>query len=76
MIERIDLKVGFRCNNLCQFCVQGDKREKIPTKPRAELEAMYQRFAPPKQLHWIESTDHFFAGGLEELEEAVKASAE
>jgi uncharacterized protein len=43
--------------------------------PRAELEAMYERFAAPKQLHWIEATDHFFAGGLEALEEQVKASA-
>lgn len=43
--------------------------------PRAELEAMYERFAAPKQLHWIEATDHFFAGGLEALEEQVKLSA-
>ena len=43
--------------------------------PRAELEAMYQRFAAPKELHWIEAADHFFAGGLEELEERVRASA-
>jgi alpha/beta superfamily hydrolase len=44
--------------------------------PRAELEAMFERFAGPKELHWIESTDHFFAGGLDALEERVKASAE
>ena len=44
--------------------------------PRAELEAMYERFPAPKQLHWIEAADHFFAGGLRELEERVKASAE
>ena len=44
--------------------------------PRAELEAMYARFAAPKQLHWIEAADHFFAGGLGELEERAKASAE
>jgi pyruvate-formate lyase-activating enzyme len=24
---RIDLKLGFRCNNRCRFCVQGKKRE-------------------------------------------------
>jgi alpha/beta superfamily hydrolase len=47
-----------------------------PYGPRAELEAMYQRFAVPKQLHWIAAADHFFAGGLEALEEQVKASAE
>jgi uncharacterized protein len=43
--------------------------------PRAELEVMYERFAAPKELHFIESTDHFFAGGLEALEEQVKFSA-
>ncbi|MFI5348090.1 MAG: radical SAM protein [Elusimicrobiota bacterium] len=37
MSERIDLKVGFRCNNFCKFCVQGDKRELLPSKPEAEL---------------------------------------
>ena len=37
MIERIDLKVGFACNNFCRFCVQGDKREKLPAKSRDEL---------------------------------------
>lgn len=26
---RLDLKVGFDCNNLCTFCVQGDKRDRI-----------------------------------------------
>ncbi|MDD5629995.1 MAG: radical SAM protein [Elusimicrobia bacterium] len=37
MIERIDLKVGFACNNFCRFCVQGDKREKLPAQPAAVL---------------------------------------
>ena len=44
--------------------------------PRAELEPLFQRFAAPKQLHWIEAADHFFAGGLAELEERVKTAAE
>ena len=44
--------------------------------PRAELEAMYQRCAAPKQLHWIAAADHFFAGGLEALEKQAEASAE
>lgn len=39
MPDRIDLKVGFRCNNLCHFCVQGDKRQKLPSKPFEELRA-------------------------------------
>jgi alpha/beta superfamily hydrolase len=44
--------------------------------PRAELEEMYALFPAPKQLHWIEAADHFFAGGLGDLEERVKVSAE
>jgi alpha/beta superfamily hydrolase len=43
--------------------------------PRAEFEGMYAGFAEPKQLHWIEATDHFFAGSLETLEETVAAAA-
>ncbi|MDE2491370.1 MAG: radical SAM protein [Elusimicrobia bacterium] len=39
MIERIDLKVGFRCNNHCSFCVQGDKRKTLPAKELDELRA-------------------------------------
>ena len=37
MSDRIDLKVGFRCNNYCHFCVQGDKRERLPAKEEGEL---------------------------------------
>jgi alpha/beta superfamily hydrolase len=44
--------------------------------PRAELEAIYARFAPPRELHWIESADHFFGGALEALEEQVMHAAE
>jgi alpha/beta superfamily hydrolase len=39
--------------------------------PRDELEEMYGRFAEPKQLCWIQASDHFFAGGLDELERSV-----
>lgn len=37
MSDRVDLKVGFRCNNFCKFCVQGDKRERLPAKETGEL---------------------------------------
>ena len=39
--------------------------------PRPELDALYARLAEPKQLIYIEAADHFFAGALNELEEAV-----
>ncbi|MBW2260952.1 MAG: radical SAM protein [Deltaproteobacteria bacterium] len=42
MAGRIDIKIGFACNNLCRFCVQGDKRHRVKTpstrKVREELE--------------------------------------
>lgn len=34
---RLDLKVGFTCNNLCTFCVQGDKREYIEPRNAEEM---------------------------------------
>ena len=43
--------------------------------PRPALEAAYARFADPKHIVWIEAADHFFVGGLDQLEEAVLASA-
>jgi len=44
--------------------------------PRDEMEALFERLPKPKELIWIESTDHFFAGGLDELEAQVaRASA-
>jgi len=39
--------------------------------PRPELEALFARLPEPKRLVWVESEDHFFAGGLEELEKSV-----
>ena len=44
--------------------------------PRPEMEEVYARLGEPKQLIWIEAADHFFAGALEQLEEAVKSAAE
>jgi cyclic pyranopterin phosphate synthase len=37
---RIDMKIGFACNNLCRFCVQGDKRHRVrpPTTERVREE--------------------------------------
>ncbi len=43
--------------------------------PRPELEAVYARLAEPKRLIWVEAEDHFFAGGLDQLEDTVRESA-
>ena len=46
--------------------------------PRADFERVYQRFAEPKRVVWIDAADHFFAGALEQVEAAASdlASAE
>lgn len=36
-MNRLDLKVGFSCNNLCSFCVQGEKRYKFKDKTTQQL---------------------------------------
>jgi alpha/beta superfamily hydrolase len=43
--------------------------------PVREMEAFYAQVAEPKQLIWIEAEDHFFAGGLDQLEIAVTSAA-
>lgn len=43
--------------------------------PQAEMEALFPTFAGPKTLTWIEAKDHFFAGGLDALEETILAIA-
>jgi len=40
--------------------------------PKPELEALFARFAEPKRLVWIAARDHFFDGGLEQLESTVR----
>ncbi len=38
--DRIDVKVGFACNNHCHFCVQGDKRARYAPRSTEELRAV------------------------------------
>ena len=40
---RIDLKIGFQCNNRCRFCVQGNKREIYPNKSTSQVEAILRK---------------------------------
>ena len=46
MIRRLDIKISFRCNNLCGFCAQGHKRDLYPdrsaTTVAAELKRAYR----------------------------------
>jgi MoaA/NifB/PqqE/SkfB family radical SAM enzyme len=41
-MERVDIKVGFYCNNQCKFCVQGRKRDTLPAKSTEEVKRSLQ----------------------------------
>ena len=36
-MDTVDIKVGFRCNNKCLFCIQDDKRNKYPDRVSKEI---------------------------------------
>ena len=40
--ERVDIKTGWNCNNRCQFCVQGNKREALGNKETAEVKQLLE----------------------------------
>ena len=37
IMQRVDVKLGFQCNNRCRFCVQGNKREEYSDKTTKEI---------------------------------------
>jgi hypothetical protein len=43
--------------------------------PPPDMKAFYAQVAEPKRLIWVEAEDHFFAGGLDELERQLAAIA-
>jgi len=38
----------------------------------AQISELYRSLADPKQIHWIEGADHFFAGKLAEVQEVLQ----
>jgi alpha/beta superfamily hydrolase len=38
----------------------------------AEVSEFYVSLAEPKQIHWVQGADHFFAGKLDEVQEALR----
>jgi MoaA/NifB/PqqE/SkfB family radical SAM enzyme len=42
-MKRIDLKIGFACNNFCDFCAQGSKRDLSGAKSLAGIKAALER---------------------------------
>lgn len=40
--------------------------------PRPQMEEFMTTVPEPKEIHWIQGTDHFFAGALEDYEKTVE----
>jgi len=38
----------------------------------AQVTELYASLAEPKQIHWVEGADHFFAGKLDEVQEVLR----
>lgn len=49
MHKRIDIKLGYKCNNKCLFCVQGDKRVLCPDKTLIECKSILKETSPSYQ---------------------------
>ena len=51
-MKRADVKVWFACNNHCDFCVQGDKREKFKPRTIEEIKKIIKD-EHDNGCHWI-----------------------
>ncbi len=40
--------------------------------PVAQVSEFYDSLAEPKQIHWLQGADHFFAGKLDEVQETLR----
>jgi sulfatase maturation enzyme AslB (radical SAM superfamily) len=43
MKRRVDIKLGFKCNNFCRFCIQADKRDNFSEKSSLEVKEILKR---------------------------------
>ena len=43
-----------------------------PFGPRPQLERVFALAAEPKQVHWVQGAEHFFAGRLDEVRAAIQ----
>lgn len=77
MAKKIDLKIGFFCNNCCKFCVQGVKRNVYGNRKTEELEEIIQNSAgDAEQIVFTGGEPTLHEGFLELVGEAKKANFE
>jgi alpha/beta superfamily hydrolase len=72
------IAVGFPTRHTDRTYVETCTREKIFIQstndehgPQSELETLFATLPEPKRLIWVPAQDHFFAGALDDLENAV-----
>lgn len=52
-----------------KLIIQGTRDE---FGPAAQVSLLYEALAEPKQIHWVQGADHFFAGKLDEVQEVLQ----
>ncbi len=69
-MHRVDIKLGFSCNNRCMFCVQGDKRDHHGPRP------LQQVLVDLEEGRTLGATGVVFTGGEPTLQEDLLAAVE
>ncbi len=75
----LDLRTGYRCNNRCRFCDQGDRRDRIADAPLAALVALLTEArstpegAPRADGVWLAGGEVTLRPDLPGLVEAARA---
>lgn len=65
-MESVEFLRGVRKPKLI---IQGTRDE---FGPAAQVSQLYEALAEPKQIHWVQGADHFFAGKLDEVQEVLQ----
>ena len=65
MTSRLDIKITFRCNNMCRFCAQGHKRDMYPDKSVGAVESEL------KKAYSAGNRSVVFTGGEPSLHPAI-----
>jgi cyclic pyranopterin phosphate synthase len=71
----VDLRTGYRCNNRCRFCDQGDRRDRLGDAPLSELVALLRAAAPVgTDGVWLAGGEVTLRPDLPALVEAARAA--
>lgn len=69
----VDLRAGYRCNNRCRFCDQGDRRDTLGDAPLDALVAVLARERAHADAVWLAGGEITLRPDLPRLVEAARA---